>query len=159
MWPMRRATLRLKKSLTYRMKALLTKREALSQIAESEQISTIEGLSQPELYVLAEVCGEIYMPESGVSVGTVKHGVERAGPTALGFSLGIRRLIKRGFVEVREDTNYNGDQIDAIFLTENAWAWIEADENLFMLRSTGLRLQHKNHGRRRSFLIRPFCSK
>jgi nucleoside 2-deoxyribosyltransferase len=124
---------RLKQSLTDRMKALLSKREALCQIEETEQVSTIEGLSQPELYVLAEVCSEIYMPESGVRVGVIKHGVERAGLTALGFSLGIRRLIKRGFIKIEDDTDYNGNQFDAIFLNENAWAWIEANEDMFKL--------------------------
>jgi hypothetical protein len=123
----------LKQSLTDRMKALLNKREALRQIVETEQVSTIEGLSQPELYVVAEVSGEIYMPQSGVAVYTIKNGVERAGLTALGFSLGIRRLVKRGFIEIKEDANYNGDRFDAIYLTENAWGWIEANEKLFKL--------------------------
>jgi hypothetical protein len=57
--------------------------------------------------------------------------VERAGLIGFGFSLGIRRLVKSGFIEIREDTNHNGAQLDAIFLTENAWAWIEANEDLF----------------------------
>ena len=123
----------LKQSLTDRMKALLNKREALRQIADTEQISTIEGLSQPELYVMVEVSSEIYMPESGVAVYIVKNGVERAGLTALGFSLGIRRLVKREFVEIKMDTNYNGDESQAVYLTESAWAWIEANESLFKI--------------------------
>jgi nucleoside 2-deoxyribosyltransferase len=121
----------LKQSLTDRMKALLTKREALRQIAETEQVSTINGLSQPELYVLAEVCSAIYMPESGVPVYSVKNAVERAGLTALGFSLGIRRLVKRGFITISMDTNVNDDEVQAIYLTEDAWAWIEANEDMF----------------------------
>jgi hypothetical protein len=58
----------LKQSLTKRMQATLTKGEALRQIAETEQISPIQGLSQPELYVLAELSGNLYMPEAGVPV-------------------------------------------------------------------------------------------
>ena len=26
---------------------------------------------------------------------------------------------------------HNGDRLDAIFLTEDAWAWMEANEDLF----------------------------
>jgi len=121
----------LKQSLTDRMKALLTKRETLRQIAETEQVAAINGLSQPELYVLAEVSADLYMPQSGVAAYSAKNAVERAGLTGLGFSLGIRRLLKRNFIQIREDTDHNGEPYDAIFLTEDAWAWIEANEDLF----------------------------
>lgn len=121
----------LKQSLTDRMKALLKKGATLRQIAETEQIATIEGLSQPELYVLAEACSDIYMPQSAVPAHSVKNAVEHAGLTALGFSLDIRRLTKRGFVEVKNEQDFNGNYYDMIYLMEGAWVWIEANENLF----------------------------
>ena len=80
--------------------------------------------------MLAEVCSDIYMPESGVRVSSGQSAVERAGLTALGFSLGIRRLVKRGFITISIDADFNG-QFQAIYLTEDAWVWIEANEDMF----------------------------
>src|SRR5450631_1413847 len=45
-----------------------THSETLRQIEEQEQVSPIEGLTQPELFVLAEIAGAIYMPLRGVAV-------------------------------------------------------------------------------------------
>ncbi|MDQ2844129.1 MAG: hypothetical protein M3Y72_24435 [Acidobacteriota bacterium] len=123
----------MKQALTARIKALLTKSETLRQIEEQEQVSTIEGLTQPELFVLAEIAGSIFMPHSGVLVFSVKNEVERVF-TGFGFALGLRRLTSRGFVEIRGDSNYNGDSYDAVFLTEKAWNWIEGHEELFVIR-------------------------
>jgi hypothetical protein len=117
----------LKQSLTARIKAVLTKGEALRQIAETEQISPIHGLSQPELYVLAELSSSLYMPDSGVSVYSVRNDVEKAGLTGLGFSLGIRRLVKKEFIEIAD----NDEQISVIRLLEKGWLWVEANEKLF----------------------------
>ncbi len=121
----------LKQSLTARLEAILAKGEALRQIAETEQISTIKGLSQPELLVLATASSGIYLPDSAVPVYSVKNEAERAGLTALGFSLGIRRLANKGFIHITQDMNKFNEPFDVLFLTEKAWAWIETNENLF----------------------------
>lgn len=123
----------LKASLTARIKALLTKGETLRQIEEQEQVSPIEGLTQPELFVLAEIAGSIFMPHSGVSVYSVKNEVERVF-TGFGFSLGLRRLISRGFVEIKDEADHNGEPYDVVRLTDKAWAWIEGHEDLFVIR-------------------------
>ena len=123
----------LKSSLTARMKALLTKGEALRQIEEQEHVSPIEGLTQPELFVLAEIAGSIFMPDSGVALYLVKNELERV-LTGLGFALGLRRLISRGFIETKEDSNDSGDTYEVAFLTDRAWGWIETHEDLFVIR-------------------------
>jgi hypothetical protein len=122
----------LKRSLTARIEAVLTKGEALRQIEEQEQVSTIEGLSQPELFVLAETAGSIFMPHSGIAVTYVRREAERVF-TGVGVALGLRRLLARGFVEIRQEEDGN-DSYHALFLTEKAWGWIESHENLFVLR-------------------------
>lgn len=67
----------LKNAVTERIKALLAKGATLKQIEEKEQVVNIEGLSQPELFVLAEIAGSIFMPHSGVAVYSGKNEVER----------------------------------------------------------------------------------
>jgi hypothetical protein len=121
----------LKQSLTARIKAVLTKGEALRQIAETEQISPIHGLSQPELFVLAELSSSLYMPDSFVASYQVKNDVEKAGLTALGFSLGVRRLVSKEFIEIVETVNFNDETYSAFRLLEKGWQWIEANEKLF----------------------------
>ena len=73
------------------------------------------------------------MPHSGVAVYSVKNELERV-LTGVGFSLGLRRLISRGFVEIKEDQNHNGDTYDAVFINDKAWGWIETHEDLFVIR-------------------------
>ena len=51
----------LKEALTTRIRALLTKGETLRQIEEQEQVSAIEGLTQPELFILAEIAGSLFI--------------------------------------------------------------------------------------------------
>jgi len=87
------------------MKALWNKREALRQIAETEPVSTINGLTRPELYVLVEVSSDIYMPEkrrrrlfSEKRGGT--GGADRFRIFSRHPSLG-----QRGLIERREDAN------------------------------------------------------
>jgi hypothetical protein len=123
----------LKTSLTARLKAVVTKGEAMRQIEEKEQVSTIEGLTQPELYVLAETAGSIFTPQSGISVFVVRREVESV-LTGVGVALGLRRLMARGFAEIRKQEEENEQPYDALFLTDTAWRWIDSHEELFVIR-------------------------
>ena len=96
----------LKNSLSDRIKAVLSKGAALRQIEQQEQVSPIQGLTQPELYVLAEIAGSIYMPHSGVAVYSVKNELEHV-LTSFGFALGLRRLVSREFVRIGTDEDHN----------------------------------------------------
>ena len=120
----------LRREIKDRIGALLTKGEQLRQLAESDSVAPREGLRQPELVVLAVLAGE-----DGMSEWSLKNAVERAGFTAIGFNLGLRRLRTKGFVEssVRIDEN-DGYDFSALWLTPVAWDWIEANENLFVLK-------------------------
>jgi hypothetical protein len=122
-----------KNELTGRLKALMTKGDVLRQIAESQQIAPRYGLTQPELTVLAVIAGETSFPGSTCSIWSLKNDVERAGFTAIGFSLGFRRLVAKKLIENTEDTDERGDLYDAARLTEIGWDWIEHNETLFAL--------------------------
>ena len=89
----------LRLSITERIKSLLSKREAMRQIEETEQVAPVAGVSQPELFVLASLAGSTYPDLSSSPLYGVQRDVERAGLTAVGFSLGIRRLSNRKFIE------------------------------------------------------------
>jgi hypothetical protein len=119
-------------TLTERIKVLLERGAALEKIAESEPVATLEGLSQPELLVLALVAGDASLPRSSTSLYSVKRSAEQSGLTNVGFSLDVRRLVSKRFVELGEDADYNGEPYDIMIITEAGWSWIESNENLFV---------------------------
>jgi nucleoside 2-deoxyribosyltransferase len=123
----------LKRSITQTITARLTKRETLRQIAEKEQVAPVHGLSQQELIVLAVLADKAY-PQSSVSFWTAKMEVERNGFTALGFSLGIRRLQSKALIETLDIEDENGEVYSGARITDKGWDWIEANEELFTLR-------------------------
>ncbi|MFN7924001.1 MAG: hypothetical protein U0Q16_28120 [Bryobacteraceae bacterium] len=123
----------LKVSIRDRIKAMLNKGATLRQIEQQEQVSPVEGLTQPELYVLAEIAGGVFMPHTGVAAFTVKSQLQTV-LTSFGFSLGLRRLVSRDFVRVAPETDRDGDEYESLFLTDKAWGWIEAHEGLFVIR-------------------------
>lgn len=120
----------LQREIKDRIGALLTKGEQLRQLAESDSVAPREGLTQPELVVLAVLAGENEMSE-----WQLKSAVEKAGFTAMGFNLGLRRLQTKGFVESGVRTDYtDGYDYTAMWLSPIAWDWIETNEDLFILK-------------------------
>jgi hypothetical protein len=124
----------LKSAVTKRLKALVKKDVALRQLSQSDKVAPVDGLSQPELVVLATTAGNVVLPGETVSVYTVKNDVERSGFTSLGFSLGIKRLLSRQFIQLHEHSDHNGDTYQVVKLTDEAWNWIEQNESKFIIR-------------------------
>jgi nucleoside 2-deoxyribosyltransferase len=124
---------RLKNQITARIQALTRRGEAMRQLAATEQVAPLGGLSQAELVVLASVAGVRTEPDGGVSVHLAKQDVERAGFTPIGFALGLRRLQNKDFVELYQIADRDGSY-EAVRMTNNGWEWIEKNENKFNLR-------------------------
>jgi hypothetical protein len=76
---------------------------------------------------------EYTLPDEGVSVYEAKHDVERVGFTALGFSLGLKRLREKCLVTLDETTDYNGNSYQVIIVTLDGWDWIEKNEDKFII--------------------------
>jgi len=126
----------LQSDITKRIEALLSRTDALRAIQDSEQVAPVHGLTQPELAVLATVAGSVILPGEGVSAYSARHEVERAGFTAVGFSIGVKRLSAKSFIQLREasEWNSNGEAYQEIVITNDGWNWIERNEENFMLR-------------------------
>ena len=122
----------LKQNLTAKLKAILEQDSVLEDIAESDPITPVHGLSQPELLVLAVVAGEAYMPSYSATVSMVKRSTERAGITGMGFNIAIRRLLKKQFIEEAEIFDEDGDSHASLRVTEVGWNWIDSNENQFV---------------------------
>ena len=123
----------LKGGITNRIKALLKRTDALQTFQDTEQVAPVHGLTQPELVVLATVAGSVVLPDESVAAYAAKNDVERAGFTPLGFSIGVKRLRQKRFIDLREDADYDGNAFQAISVTSDGWDWIERNEDKFIL--------------------------
>ncbi len=124
----------LKENISTRIEAILKKSEALAAVTSATSIALVEGLSQPELAVIAAAAGSVSLPGEITAVYSLKNDVERAGFTPIAFSLGIKRLTDKGFAEVKQAEDYNGEPYPALALTTSAWEWIEQNEDKFLLK-------------------------
>jgi hypothetical protein len=125
---------KLKVTLTKRIQALLTKAESLQRISEAGPLAPVQGLSQPEVLVIAVLAGETFNDSAAVGAYSVKRDAEQAGITAVGFNLGVRRLVAKGFVAIESLWNeHNDESYDGLRLTVAGWAWIESNESKFIV--------------------------
>jgi hypothetical protein len=124
----------LRDKITARIKALLEKGATIRQIADAEQVAPVAGLSQPELTVLAVLAGDVGVPNGSVIPDRAQKSAQRANLTQLGFTLGLRRLIQKFFVQMAEESDYNGNIYDVLKVTDAGWDWIGSNESLFVLR-------------------------
>ncbi len=127
----------LRENLTTKIKTIVESREVLEQIAESDPVTPIEGLSQTEILVLAVIAGYLFLPGSFVLVNTAKEGAERTGITNMGFNIAIRKLTAKNFIEISEEWDeYNENKYSCVSILENGWKWIEENESRFVLHRT-----------------------
>jgi hypothetical protein len=124
----------LKKAITKRLKAFLTRDVAMMEISRNERVAPVDGLTQLELIVLASAAGSVLLPGQGISAYMIKTDVERMGFTSVGFTLGTKRLVARNFVDLQEKPDYNGETYTEMVLTEAAWDGIEQNESKFLIR-------------------------
>lgn len=125
---------KLKANLTAKLEALLQQDAVLNEIAEADPISSVHGLSQPEILVLAVIAGEAYMPSSSAQVSSIKRSAERAGITGMGFNVAVRRLLKKEFVIESEIWNdLDGESYAGLRITDDGWVWIDNNEGHFVL--------------------------
>ena len=126
----------LRKNLTTRIKTIIERTEALEQIADSDPVIPIKGLSQNETLVLAIIAGSTFLPSNPVAAFSAKGDAERAGVTNMGFNLAIRKLTNKNFINLVEMQNEHGESYDGVSISENGWAWIEENESRFVLHRT-----------------------
>ena len=124
----------LRAKITARIKALRDKGQALQELANSEQVVPVAGLTQGELTVLVAIASEIGTDDGKVGIWSTQQNADKAGQNKMGFALGLRRLKTKGFVTTVQDEDSNGNFFDALQLTAPAWDWIEANESQFVLK-------------------------
>jgi hypothetical protein len=124
----------LKRNLTEKLKTILEQDAVLETIAAEDPVSSVHGLSQPEVLVLAVIAGDVYLPNQAAFVSSVKRSAERAGITPMGFNLAVRRLLgKRLIIEHDLWDERDGEKHAGLAITEAGWSWIDANDANFVL--------------------------
>lgn len=125
---------KLRDSLTAKLSAIIKQDAVLDKIAESDPVSPIHGLSQPEILVLAVIAGDAYMPDHASTVSGVKRSAERVGITNMGFNLAVRRLLQKKLIREEEIWNeQDGEGYPALAVSDSGWEWIDANDGQFVL--------------------------
>jgi hypothetical protein len=120
----------LKEAITTKLKALLKKGDTLNSIARNQVVAPIDGISQPELAVLAAASGSVMMPNECILLSAIREDLLNAGFTSLCFTLGLKRLREKGLIGTREEWDSDGERFTCFFLKAEAWEWIEQHEEL-----------------------------
>ena len=127
---------KLQNDITERAKALVRKDETRQFIA-SEQLVPREGLSHVEMQVLAIAAANNAIPGDKAYVHSLKSNAERSGLTEVGFGVGIRRLEKKGLIELEWFEDNFGNSFQTATLSEKGWDWISCNDSLFDLNKKG----------------------
>lgn len=136
----------LKEKIEKKIKALLDKSKRLQKIAADSPLNEIQGLSQPELAVLATLAGESALPDSSTDLYSLQRDVESAGFTSISFGLGLRRLLRKKLIETLQDVDFRGNDYLGAKLTDIGWGWIEENEGMFALKKTSKKSSTRNSG-------------
>ena len=123
-------------SLTEKIKAISVREEELGNLANSDLVSAVAGLSQPEVMLLAVLASDLLSPSSKVAAWKARRDCEQAGMTGMGFNLALRRLAAKDFMLVSEELDPNdGEPYATLGLSDRAWEWIDANDSQFVLHS------------------------
>lgn len=125
----------LESTISTRMTAILRRVDALESVASQADVAPIEGLSQPELALLAAAAGGALIPGDAVPIYSLKSDVERAGFTPVAFSLGVKRLSGKGFITIEERDGQGpyDEPFPVLVVSDRGWDWIETNESKFSL--------------------------
>ena len=121
----------LRSNISDRAKALRQRAET-GKLIESEQVAPQEGLSAIEVQVLALAAANTARLQGTIALFQLENAAESSGLTGIGFGLALRRLNRREFVMILEETEHD-ESYSAIMLTEQGWSWIDHHESLFVL--------------------------
>ena len=126
--------IQLEADIKQRLLAAVERGQSLATIAATQRVASVDGLSPIEVDVLAMVAGSSEGPDGGAGLWSLQRDAEKALYSPLGFSLGIRRLRGKGFVEDRQLLDERGDAYPGYAVTSAGWDWIDGNESRFVIR-------------------------
>lgn len=119
--------------ITARLKAASRKAASIATLAESPLPAT-EGLAAHEIVALATVMESSLDPESPPSAYSIKQDMSKAGFTEVAAAVAIKRLLRLGYIDMTQSSNYNRDDYTGFILTEIGEDWLLSNQDRLVLR-------------------------
>lgn len=119
-------------TLTQKILALSQREQQLGEIAETELVAPVAGLSPPELTLLAVIATATLSPESTIALWSAKNDADKGGLTGMGFNLALRRLLTKGFVATSDAYDEQvHEHYPVLMITDSGWDWMDTNESKF----------------------------
>jgi len=124
---------KLRKEITIRISAYLSKAETLFNVAEISKVAKFDGLEPQDVMMLAILAEDVKFLKPGVPVYSLANDMESGGFTKIATNLALRNLTQKSFVQSDVRVDYDGDEYTAVFLSEPGWNWVSENKNRFTL--------------------------
>lgn len=121
----------LKNKLTSRIKKLSSSNIIAPIEPINKEVDNIEGLSYQEVSLIASILATQDTPNEYISVWSVKEQMKKSGLNELAFNISVRKLLYKKFVELSKEYDYNGNEYNALIITEQGNDWILKNEDKF----------------------------
>lgn len=89
------------------------------------------GLSYQEISMLGAIMKCQDTPESGVTPWNITQSLAQSGLNEIAFSLAVKKLLRREFISLVHEQDYNGNEYIHYYIAEKGWAWILENEDKF----------------------------
>ena len=124
----------LRASITDRIKAILSKQEALQGFADASPLADVEGLNQQEMVALVSIGQNADTPERPVSVYVIRQDMEKSGYTRIATTLSLTSLLRKGLIGSEEVQEFNSDPFTGYHLKHAGMDWLLANQDRLVLR-------------------------
>jgi hypothetical protein len=125
---------RLQRSITERVSALLRKQEEIASISEMSPLKDTEGLSQHEMVALVSVMQNSIFTQEGISPWRIREDMSQGGFTDIATSLALNALQRKNFLTVGAATDENGNSYSAYSVTQLGENWLLANQGSVVLK-------------------------
>lgn len=123
----------LRSGITEKILAMLQKAAGIQKIASAEPLPLVDGVSNLEHVFLACLANGLSVPHGFSYLHSVSDDVEKVGLTKTAFNLAVRKLQTKRFIAISGRTDDEGHNFEVVEMTDSGWAWIEANEEKFLL--------------------------
>lgn len=99
----------------------------------NKSVDNIEGLTYQEITFLGAILSSQESMDEYVSAWNVKEQMKRSGLNEIAFSICMRKLLAKNFIEASMVNDYNGNEYNGIIITQDGNEWVLKNEDKFSL--------------------------
>jgi hypothetical protein len=126
----------LRDAITDRIAALLEKQKNITAVTLPAATAPRSGLASHEIACIAAIASEVSGLEMHLSNYYLKQEMERMGYNALAAQVGLRSLLKQGYISIHRETDQDGDAYEVYALTDDGWDWVASNVDQLNIRKS-----------------------